>query len=114
MAASLWRPLSIRLGRKRPAFEGPADGIPPHLIQPVVDWLVKFYFFTGEYDLIARGPSLNAEAVKSAGILLRVPLNWSRGTPTAYKSLLDECAKDGDLFLDLPENGHCPTGPPDR
>lgn len=99
--AAFWRPLSVRLGKKRPEFEAPAEGVPPHLKQPLADWLAKFYFFTGEYDLIHRGPGLNEETVKSTGVLLRVALDWRGGAAGAYESLLEQCWKNGDLFLDL-------------
>lgn len=87
-----WQPLSVRVGKRQP--QTPYDGVPPHLVRPLVNWIKEFF-------VVDRYNSINPTAVRFFGILneVVVPANADEGQ--LLNHILSQSAKDQDFCLDM-------------
>lgn len=87
-----WQRLSVRAGKRQP--QTPYDGVPPHLVRPLVNW-IKEFFVVDHYNTI------NPSAVRFFAIMheVVVPANADEGH--ILEKILNQSANDQDFCLDM-------------
>jgi hypothetical protein len=96
-----WRPLWARKSEKQTEYDALAEGVPPWLVQALVDWLDEHLLTEESYD--ERRPV--RESLQAIEVMLRIPLEWDSSLDWTHQSLLAICKADGDKFLSVVDWG---------
>jgi hypothetical protein len=93
MPEERWRPLSMRESGRTDEWDAPVEGVPPWLMQGLMEWLRARLSDEDEGTLFGQ-------PIQFIEQRLRVPLDWSIGVRSAFESLKRRC-EDQRFFLDL-------------
>lgn len=97
MSDERWRPLYVRTAGTEAGYDGPFDGVPAWLVQPLIDWLGRNYLL----DDPTRGAAPRRDKLHRVEVVLRVGLDWRFGDVGAYHFLLSVLKQDAQRFLSL-------------
>jgi hypothetical protein len=87
----VWQRLSVRTGKQEP--NTPYDGVPPHLVQPFVNWIQKF--FQDSYNTI------NNSMLRYIGLINKVVIAPNGDERDLLNQILNQCTQDEEFCLDI-------------
>jgi hypothetical protein len=92
-----FRPLSKR-GTADPRFDGPQEGLPSYLVDPVISWTRGAIF-----ELRRNGQFPRRDVVERIQLALRMrsPLEWRNGAQSAARSLLERMKREREFAIDV-------------
>lgn len=85
MADAKWRPLLVRERGEEPKYDALADGVPAHLIEPLIGWLKQPYLTW--WDRSRQVPMPYKDRIQSMGLRLRISLDWLGNEYSALTSI---------------------------
>lgn len=87
-----WQRLSVRTGAQQPT--GPYDGVPEHLIHPLINWIRIFFY-------APQGRVGNLQFLQYLSLHLRLVVPPDAEEEDLLSHLLTRCVQDSDFCLDL-------------
>jgi hypothetical protein len=89
----VWHRLSTREGKKPPS--GPYEGVPAHLMGPVVNWIVALFPGRGYAGI------QNAETLRHIATMNEIAIKPGADDYEVFQTVLGRCVNDEELCLDV-------------